>query len=883
MPKGTGRAPLPGEPGAGTKGAGNVEEMPPDAPPPHPGAPSEAHRLPRTATPSRYDLTIDVDLERARFTGTAAIALELAEAVDSITLNAAELSIEDASLEPAGASPLSASVALEEAAERAVFTLERRVGPGPAVLRCAFAGTLNDKLRGLYRSTFVDADGVTRTIATSQMEATDARRAFPCFDEPDRKAVFAITLVLDEGLQAYSNSPIATEEPAGPGHKAVRFEPTMVMSSYLVALIVGPFEATEPAEVDGVPVRVVHVPGKGHLAPYAIEVADHALSYFADYFAIPYPGQKLDLVAVPDFAFGAMENLGCVTFRETALLVDREAAARGDLERVADVVAHELAHMWFGDLVTMGWWEGIWLNEAFATFMATKCIAAFRPEWDRWVSFGLEREAALAVDALHTTRPIEYPVGSPEEAQGMFDVLTYQKGGSVLLMLEQYLGEEVFREGIRRYLAAHAYANTVTSDLWDALEEVSGKPVRAVADSWILQGGHPVVTLKDSTLGQRPFAYREGEGESAIGTRWSVPIHLRSLADGQSATVLLDQASAPLPELAGPVLVNAGGYGVYRTGYDDDQLQVLAGRIRELAPLERTNLLADTWALVLAGETPLARLFDLAAGLFEETEPTTFAPVVAALGLCSRAADESSRDALAEATRSLLGPRFATLGWEPAEGEGERIPNLRALLIATLGTIGKDEAVRAEAARRFDAAMAGGPRLDANLEAAVLEVVADQNRPADYEAFYARYKEGATPQEELRYLSALATFPDAALATRTFELALGEVRTQNGPLLIAGLLTNPVGGPAVFEELAKRFEQALARFPDNTHARMLSGVRLLCSDLAVAERVRGFFAEHRLHSGQRTLEQTLERLSINVSFVERERPELGTTLHRAAG
>jgi puromycin-sensitive aminopeptidase len=322
------------------------------------GAPDEPFRLPRTVTPHHYRLTLDVDLEEARFTGSAEIEVDIEVELDEIVLNAAELEIDGATLE-LGSETIAASVGLDAEAERATFALERSAPTGPGVLRCRFAGVLNDRLRGFYRSTFVDSDGSKRTIATTQMESTDARRAFPCWDEPDRKAIFEITLVVDEALAAYSNSPIAAETGAGGGRKAVRFAPTMVMSSYLVALIVGPLEATEPRDVDGVPVRVVHVPGKAHLSGFALEVADHALRFFSSYFAIAYPAEKLDLVAIPDFAFGAMENLGCVTFRETALLVDAKAAARSDLERVADVIAHEIAHMWFGDLVTMRWWEGI--------------------------------------------------------------------------------------------------------------------------------------------------------------------------------------------------------------------------------------------------------------------------------------------------------------------------------------------------------------------------------------------------------------------------------------------------------------------------------------------------------------------------------------------
>ena len=842
------------------------------------GAPDEPFRLPRTVTPRHYRLTLDVDIEAARFDGSAEVEVDVETEVDDITLNAAELEIDNVTLEIADGSIIGATVGLDEEAERAVFSLQRSAPPGHAVLRCRFSGTLNDQLRGFYRSTFVDADGTKRTIATTQMESTDARRAFPCWDEPDRKAVFEITLVVDETLAAYSNSPIVEETDAGAGRRSVRFAPTMIMSSYLVALIVGPLEATEPRDVDGVPVRVVYVPGKARLTGFALDIAEHALRFFSDYFNIPYPAEKLDLVAIPDFAFGAMENLGCVTFRETALLVDDTSAARSDLERVADVVAHELAHMWFGDLVTMRWWEGIWLNEAFATFMEIMSVDAFRPSWDRWVSFGLEREAALAVDGLHSTRPIEYRVGSPEEADGMFDVLTYQKGASVLRMLEQYLGPDVFRDGVRRYLSAHAYANTVTADLWDALESASGKPVRSVMDTWILQGGHPVVSVRGSTLTQEPFAYGPPTDNSAIGQRWSVPVLVRSLDDDQTERVLLEEASSPAPKVDGHLVVNAGGWGVYRVAYHDGDLVHLGGHLDQFSPLERADLFSDTWALVLSGRAPLSSFLAIAAALGQDPEPATFSTVAGALGLCDRAVTDEARPTLAAATRALLGPRAAALGWESPAGEGERIPGLRSVLLATLGSIGQDEGVREEAAKRFDAAQAGGAPLDSNLESAVLTVVAEQLRPGDYDAFYARYQKATTPQEEQRYLSALTAFPDVGLAERTLELALGEIRTQDAPYLIVGLLANRTAGPAVFERLTEHWDEALGRFPLNSHARMLQGVRVMCSDTAVARRVTEFLSTHPVRSGQRTVDQALERLWINVAFVERERDGLAATL-----
>jgi puromycin-sensitive aminopeptidase len=850
--------------------------------------------LPRTAEPTVYRITLAPDLGTATFTGSVEVELTLHDRTDRLVANAAELAIEGATVETLSGTH-DAQVELDEAAERVTFTLDAPVGPGPALLRCHFTGVLNDKLRGFYRSSFVDQEGQTRTLATTQMESTDARRAFPCWDEPDRKAEFEVTLVVDAELAAFSNSPVIEERPTDDGRRMVRFAPTMKMSTYLVAFIVGPLEVTDPVDVDGVPVRVIHAPGKAHLTGFALEVAAHALRFFAEYFDIGYPAQKLDLAAIPDFAFGAMENLGCVTFRETALLVDPATAARTELERVADVISHEIAHMWFGDLVTMGWWEGIWLNEAFATFMEVLCVDAFQPAWERWVSFGLEREAALAVDGLHATRPIEYPVASPEEANGMFDVLTYQKGGSVLRMLERYLGAEVFRDGVRDYLASHAYANTVTSDLWDALEAASGQPVRSLMDSWILQGGHPLVSLADGRLSQTPFAYRPADpgATSAIGGPWQVPLLLRTLtpADGPAEggppeRLLLGPDPIPVAlDPDRPLVVNAGGWGVYRTSYPPDHLARLARRLAELAPLERAGLLTDGWALLLAGHQSPDDFVDLAAHLGDEDEPSTYGVVAGALGLFDRLIDDGQRPVLEAATRALLGPRAGQLGWDKQAGEKERVPTLRALLLRALGTLGADPEVRAEAARRFDASPVGGgsAAIDPDVEDAVLAVVAAEGRPGDYEAILERYRHPTTPQDEIRHLYALAGFNDAELARRTFQLATTEVRTQNAPYLVSILLTNRVGGPAVWELVKAHWDDLLARFPVNSHPRMLDGARTLCGSPELARDVTRFLAEHPLASGQRTVTQNLERLAVNVDLGRREHDRIVAALSRVAG
>jgi puromycin-sensitive aminopeptidase len=470
----------------------------------------DPYRLPRGVRPDRYDVRLRPSLTEATFSGTVHIELSVGDPTETLVLNAADLTITSCEVDSRPA-----VWELEVASERLFVTPQTPLAAGSSILTIGFEGVLNDKLRGFYRSTYVDDDGVQQVIAATQMQATDCRRAFPCWDEPEFKAVFAVTLDVDDGLTAISNAP-AIEETTEDGRCVTRFADTMVMSSYLVAMVVGRLEATDVVDVDGVPLRVVHVPGKGHLTDFALDVGAFGLRWFQDYYGIAYPGAKVDLVALPDFAAGAMENLGCITFRESLLLVDPATSTQNERQNIADVVAHELAHMWFGDLVTMRWWNGIWLNEAFATFMEVAACDAYRPDWERWTAFGVERSGAFETDSLASTRPVEFEVRSPADCEGMFDVLTYQKGGALLRMLEQYLGAERFRQGVSHYLALHSYANTETNDLWDAIEATSGEPVRRIMDSWIWQPGYPLVSaaVVDGSLELRQRRFRfDDDGE----------------------------------------------------------------------------------------------------------------------------------------------------------------------------------------------------------------------------------------------------------------------------------------------------------------------------------------------------------------------------------
>ena len=821
------------------------------------------YRLPRTVVPRAYRLRIRPHLDEARFDGTVDIDVDIVEGVSSFTVNAIELALQPATVRAGAATFVSGAPDTDETYETATFTFDDPLPTGPATLSMAFSGILNDQLRGFYKSTFVDTEGVTHVIATTQLAATDARRAFPCWDDPATKSSFQVTLVVPERLAAYANTRELSSTSLPDGTREVVFAPSMIMSSYLVAFVVGPFEASPATSVAGTSLRVIYPVGKGHLVDWATEAAVHALEFFTDYFAIPYPGDKIDLIAIPDFAAGAMENLGLVTFRETELLIDPVSASVPELERVALVVNHELAHMWFGDLVTMDWWEGIWLNEAFATFMESICTDHFRPEWQKWVRFNTSREAAFTVDAQHSTRPIEYKVVSPDECMGMFDVLTYIKGCSVLRMLEQYLGATTFRDGIRDYLNRHAYANAVTNDLWTALEAASGQPVGEVMDTWILQGGFPLVRVEGTTVIQEPFSYLPTTGPSAIGQTWKVPLLLRPLDGGAVTKQLLVDAASTL-EASGAVVVNGGGWGFFRTAYSAPQLQELSARLGELDALERAVLFSDTWASILVGHSSFSDIFTLALGLQDLDEPSAWSVMAHAFDLADRIVDEPGREALAHVVQKLCAPVFARLGWEPREGESSQAGELRAIAISALGHHGRDADIIAEAIRRFDAELVTGDLADA-----IVTITMGQGRSGDVAICQERERAAATPQEEQRYLFAPASSDDPAVIMTTVERAFSEVRTQDALYLIGGLMRSRVAGERVWRYVTARQDEALEKFPQMGIAQMMSGVITFVRDPAFAAEVRTFHESKPFPVGQQQVQQMLDLMDVNVAVTQR--------------
>ncbi|MBS1839149.1 MAG: M1 family metallopeptidase [Actinobacteria bacterium] len=863
----------------------------------------DAYRLPRTVLPRRYELELVVDPDADAFSGTVAIDVTVTEPTDRIVLNALDLAIDAVTVAPRGASAIAARPVTDVEHERVELVLEEPLPPGSARIEAAFSAPFCEDLVGLYRSTFTVA-GVEQRLAVTQFESTHARRAFPCFDEPDMKAVFAITLVVPDGMLAVSNAAATTNEPADDDMVRVRFAETMTMSTYLVAVVVGPLATSATRIVSGaatdIPLRVICPPGSEHLSGFALEVADAGIRFYEGYYDLPYPGDKIDLVAIPDFAFGAMENLGCITFREVLLLVDEADVSQPELQRVADVINHELAHMWFGDLVTMGWWNGIWLNEAFATFMEVTASDAFRPQWDAWTGFGLSRAAAFDTDSLPSTRPIEFPVHSPADAEAMFDILTYEKGASVLRMLEQYLGADRFRDGVRAYLAAHRHANTETTDLWDDLESSTGEPIRRIMDAWILQGGHPVISAMPTdsgvTLTQAPATITTGGGAhdagdaAAVVATWPVPLVVTTTVAGATredrivvdGPVDLDLVGAPAA-----IRLNTRGDGFFRSKLPGSLRAVEAVAERTTA-LERFVLLDDTWYGLLSGGLGGDDVEEIVRLLaWRETDPSVWRRLAQCIRDLSRLrgatqADRSSQLAIDAATVPLAAVEtlLAALG----DAEATRWKDLRGVLFGLLGIHGRDAAVRTLAHELVHAAPEQArelPGSDSTLVIAALDVVAATGTAQDHGLLERRWRQATNPQESIRYLYALADTPVESCFDHLLDLTIEEVRSQDAAYVLRRALAHPRLAERAWSFLSEHWGTVVTKVPSSAVVRMLEGIRGV-TDPALARRIESFTAEHPLSSGTLVLAQHVERMRINVAAATRLRASSDDTDTAAA-
>lgn len=829
-------------------------------------------RLPRHTSPTHYDIELDLDLETFTFTGSVGIDIEVAVETDELVLNAAEVEVKSVRLSDGTAIT---GIAPDDEMERVTFELESSLEPGTYRLEIEHSGIINDQLRGLYRSTYTDADGVEHAIATSQCQSTDARRVFPCWDEPDFKSTYQTTMIVDAGLEAYSNTVELERTPRSDGKVVFRFDKTMKMSTYLLAFVAGHFEATEPQIVKGTPIRIIVPKGNLHLTDIAMENAVFCFEYLSDYYRIPYPGDKLDHIAIPDFAAGAMENVGLITYRDSYLVIDPDRASQAELQNCLDVIGHEIAHQWFGNLVTMAWWEGAWLNEAFASFMELKATNAKRPDWKRWLAFAdVEVPWAMSTDQLVSTRPIEFEVTHPEEVEQMFDSITYGKGSAVLHMMDEFVGVENFRRGVGDYLRYHAYGNTVSVDLWIGLDGACEHPVSEIMETWVHQRGFPQIHVRTVNggvrLAQSRFLINPDETDTTI---WKVPIQLRGSVDGEPfANKFLLTADEATVEIEGSIdwmVANAGGYGFYRTSYSDELFDGLLEHVNELDANERLTLVSDTLACARAGQIPIESFLDLAARFANEEEQAVWSVITSGLGLIEHhALAEEARPGFETFVSSLVGPALNRLGWEAREEDTDLVRKLRGDLIAALGHLGRDRST-IDRCHSLVGLVIEGEQIDPEVATAALAVYARNGGADEHAALWNAYKHSTTPLEERRFLRSVATVETPQEAVSTLDKIIrGDVRSQDSFWVFARLLAGRAGSE-VWTRARTHWEEVLASMPGLTRHRVVEGLPAL-SQPEIAADVKSFFAEHPIPEASRPLEQKLELLDANVSLRERE-------------
>jgi puromycin-sensitive aminopeptidase len=834
-----------------------------------------AFRLPDIARPKKYTLSFEPDLARHTFKGTETITLQLNKPSNAIVLNAVELKIDSAKISGADLKqPIEGVGTLAQNKEQLTINFPTTLKPGVYKLALKFTGILNDKLRGFYSSVYTDEHGKKVPIATTQMEPTDARRMFPSFDEPAYKASYQITAIIDKNHKAISNAALASEKPTKDGlKKIVSFAETPPMSTYLVALIIGDFESTPVRTVDGVPIRVWSVPGKQKMGDYALDVAARLITYYNNYFGIKYPAQKLDLIAIPDFEAGAMENLGAITFRETALLVDDKTASTETKQRVSEIVAHEIAHMWFGDLVTMKWWDDLWLNEAFATWMATKAIDVLFPQWHEWDQFGLSRAAALSSDSLRSTRAIHFEVRDPLQANEMFDEITYSKGASVLRMLEKFVGETTFQKGVHNYLASHSFGNATTEELWQAVGAASGKPVPQIMHGWVYQPGYPLISTeynvdaKKLTLEQGRF-YLDPPKDSQKKNLWQVPIGIRELGVTTPSVKLLEKPEDNF-ELgrAASLIANAGGDGFYRVKYSPETLKSLQPYIQEkMSVPERLGLLSDQFALTIAGKVPITDYLQLTSSYKNEQDASVMSAMIGEFGMIKKVMDPSLQPTFAAFVRDRLLPSKKRLGWQAAKDDSDLVRMLRSDVLEMLGTTGQDSDTIKEARVEFDKYLKAQDSLDPNLVHAVIKIVAYNGDKKEYDEIKHLWQTAKTPESEHRALMALAAFRKPELIKQTLAMTLTkDVRTQDAPHLVSIELSNDAGKQIAWQFTKDNWDKLKARFPMNALPHMVSAAGSISTAEHEAD-LRAFFKTHPVPAGKRTVAKLLERVSINVNF-----------------
>ena len=859
-------------------------------------SPNDRWILPANVRPTLYDLTLEPNLDTFTFVGGETISVQVEEPASSIQMNSAEIAVQSAALTlPDGSERRPESISFDEEKETLTLEFAEPVPAGTAEIAIEFTGELNDKLRGFYRSSYTDANGDQRWMATTQFEATDARRAFPCWDEPAAKAAFDITLIVPEDLEVISNTePVSTA--VADGKKTVRFDRTPVMSTYLLAFIVGDLACVQDRTRDGVLMRVWATRGNEDKGQFALETSMALLDYFHDYFGVPYPLSKLDHIAIPDFAAGAMENWGAITYREVALLVDPVDSSAGTREIVAAIISHEMAHQWFGDLVTMEWWDDLWLNESFASWMGDKAVDYLHPEWEMWTQFLTHDTAsALNLDGLRNSHPIEQPVNNPAEIGQLFDAISYSKGGSILRMLERFLGADKFQEGLQIYIKRHQYANARTRDLWNALGEASGQPVADIMDTWTSQTGYPALEASvnrtgDSVevqLSQSRFLYDEVLGEDEPDdTVWKIPLTARTASNAEPARQLMEAPESSIalePASYGSddewVKINHDQSGFYRVQYSPDEIERLKAPIAALTlpPRDRLGLQSDAYALAKAGRIPATDYLNLVEAYSNEDDASVVGDLAAALNaLDNLLGAEDFHPAYQAFGRRVFKPIGDRIGWDARANEGHRDALLRSTALAQLGHF-EDEDTLSEARRRFDAYVEDPSNLPADLRSAAFSMAAQRGDGSLYDEMWELEKGASLQEEKMRFLGALSGFPDPALIQQTLDRSLDDehVRSQDTIRVMVQTAANPRGRELAWQFLKDNWDEFDRRYGEGGFGIMrLVSIASFFSTEEKREEVREFFETHPAPAAERTIRQVIERMSNNIAWLDKNRQAL---------
>ncbi len=841
-----------------------------------------AQRLPSVARPQHYSLQLAPDLQAATFTGEEAIDLTLAQPVDSIVLNAWQLKF-GAVTAQVGGRTLPAEVTLDPALQQATLHFDRKLAAGPVTLKISYSGTLNGDLRGFYLSRTAK-----RNYAVTQFEPTDARRAFPSFDEPAYKATFDVSLIVPQGDTAIGNTNIVSDTP-GPiaGEHTITFARTPKMSTYLVAFLVGDFQCLS-GESDGVPIRACATPDKVQLAQFALSGAEFFLHYYDDYFGIKYPMPKLDMIAIPDFEAGAMENFGAITYRETAMLVDEKTASVNAKKIVAVDVAHEMAHQWFGDMVTMAWWNNVWLNEGFATWMSNKPLAAWKPEWQIPESEAAELNQTLDLDGGRATRAIRSRAETPAEINEMFDGIAYGKAAAVLLMTENYLGEQAFRAGVHRYLQAHMYGNATAEDFWNTLQASSGKPVDKIMESLVVQPGEPLLTFGGVHDGkvevsQKRF-FLNPKDATAQQQTWVLPVCLKSSAE-QADCPIMKAGTQELQAPSAPVFYgNAGGKGYYRSRYDSADYQQLLRQVEtNLTPPERITFLGSQWALARAGISPVGDFLNLAAAVRNDGSSSVITTVSGALRIIDQqvASTPEEHKELAAWVRANFNPALARLN-APVAGEAPDKSLLRAALFGLLGNLGSDPKIIADARQIAEQYLSDPTSVNPTLAATALNIAAQNGDAPFFDQLLRVSQTSGDPQLRIQAFRALANFRDQALVARALDYALSaQVRNQDSLNLVQIEMRDRRTRDATWQYVQQNWPRVQAQITTWMGGELVESMGGFCSTDRSSQ-VSEFFATHSVSASSRALNKARNSIADCVDLQLAQGPNLKQWLQSEA-